>query len=330
MYDLDELLAFDHVMRSGSLTRTARTLDLAKSTLSRRISQLERQLGQPLLRRQSNRLLPTEAGQLFHGYCHQILELAEQGRQALDELSDEVSGELHVVAHNALARSWLSRLLAAFMDGHPGIRLTLQTGNTPPLSADSQALTVWLGEVPGGELRQEVLGWLDRGLYGHPDYFTRYGDPQHPHELARHAWIDLLGETEQGLTLTHPAQGAFRFQPPNSRFRVDQHMLHGDAIARGHGLGMMPEWLATLRERAHPGSLVRCLPEWRAAPVPVTLLYAFGPRPRRVSALLDYLRQSTPPEWHPAGVSHAHGASPGAPHRLGVSETATSRCGFSP
>ncbi|EWG99255.1 LysR family transcriptional regulator [Halomonas sp. BC04] len=330
MYDLDELLAFDHVMRSGSLTRSARTLDLAKSTLSRRISQLERQLGQPLLRRQSNRLLPTEAGQLFHAYCRQILELAEQGRQALDELSEEVSGELHVVTHNALARSWLSRLLAAFMDTHPGIRLTLQTCTTPPLSADSQALTVWLGEVPGGELRQEVLGWLDRGLYGHPDYFVRCGEPQHPRELTRHAWIDLLGETEQGLTLTHPAQGEFRFQPPNSRFRVDQHMLHGDAIARGHGLGMIPAWLATLREHAHPGSLVRCLPEWSAAPLPVTLLYAFGPRPRRVSALLDFLHQSAPAEWQPAEPSHVHGASPTEPRQLSVANTATNRCGFSP
>ena len=329
MYDLDELLAFDHVMRSGSLTRSARTLDLAKSTLSRRISQLERQLGQPLLRRQSNRLLPTEAGQLFHAYCRQILELAEQGRQALDELSEEVSGELHVATHNALARSWLSSSLAAFMDCHPSVRLTLQTRSMPPLSADSQALTVWLGEVPGCELRQEVLGWLGRGLYGHPDYFARRSEPQHPRELARHAWIDLLGETEQGLTLTHPARGEFHFQPPDSRFRVDQHTLHGDAIARGHGLGMMPHWLASMRERSHPGSLVRCLPEWSAAPVPVTLLYAFGPRPRRISALRDFLLQSTPPEWRPAELSHAHGASQSEPRQLGVADTATNRCGFS-
>ncbi|MBZ0330862.1 LysR family transcriptional regulator [Halomonas sp. ANAO-440] len=330
MYALDELLAFDHVMRSGSLTRSARTLDLAKSTLSRRISQLERQLGQPLLRRQSNRLLPTEAGQLFHAYCRQILELAEQGRQALDELSEEVSGELRVATHNALARSWLSKSLAAFMDCHPGIRLTLQTSTTPPLSADTQAVTVWLGEVPGCELRQETLGWLGRGLYGHPDYFARCGEPRHPSELPRHAWIDLLGETEQGLTLTHPARGEFHFQPPDSRFRVDQHTLQGDAIARGHGLGMMPHWLATMRERAHPGSLVHCLPEWSATPVPVTLLYAFGPRPRRVTALLDCLHQSVPSEWRPAGPSQVRGASPAESCQLGVADTATNRCGFSP
>ncbi|MCC5881920.1 MAG: LysR family transcriptional regulator [Halomonas sp.] len=308
MYDLDELLAFDHVMRSGSLTRSARAFGLAKSTLSRRITQLERQLGQPLLRRQSNRLLPTEAGQTFHAYCKQILELAEQGRQALEELNEEVSGELHIATHNALARSWLADRLAEFMDSHPGIRLTLQTCSAPPLSAESQALTMWLGEVHGSELRQEVLGWLSRSLYGHPDYLTRRGTPQQPQDLAQHAWIDLLGETEQGVTLSHPVQGEFRFQPPESRFRVDQQILHGDAIAHGHGLGLMPDWLAAARERAHPGSLVRCLPEWSAPPLPVTLLYPYGSRPRRLSALLDFLRQARPDEWMAEPTSARHPA----------------------
>ncbi|MBA2779739.1 LysR family transcriptional regulator [Billgrantia kenyensis] len=300
MYNLDELLAFDHVMRSGSLTRSARDLDLAKSTLSRRISQLERQLGQPLLRRQSNRLLPTEAGHTFHAYCHQILALAEQGRQALEELSEEITGELHVATHNALARSWLATRLARFMENHPGVRLTLQTCTAPPLSAESQALTVWLGEVPDSELRQEVLGWLSRSLYGHPDYLARRGKPRHPRELAQHTWIDLLGETEQGLALQHSELGEFHFQPPDSRFRVDQQMLHGDAIAGGHGLGIMPDWLAGARERAHPGSLERCLPAWCAASVPVTLLYPYGARPRRLSALLAFLRQSLPDAWQRA------------------------------
>ena len=297
MYDLGELTAFVQVMRTGSLTRSAQQLGVAKSTLSRRIAQLEHQLDQPLLRRQSNRLLPTEAGLTFHDYSLRILELAEQGQQALNELRQDISGELVVEAHNALTRSWLAPVLATFMEAHPGIRLTLQTCQAPPRCADSPSLCLWLGEVPPSALRQETLAWLGRGLYGHPDYLARHGHPDHPEALARHAWIDLLGETEHGLTLHHPDQGDYRFQPPDSRFRVDQHMLHGDAIARGHGLGVMPHWLATKREAAHPGSLQACLPDWQAPPTPVTLLHAYGYQPRKASALLDHLRQAMPREW---------------------------------
>ncbi|PMR77364.1 LysR family transcriptional regulator [Billgrantia endophytica] len=297
MYDLAELTSFVHVMQSGSLTRSAQELGLAKSTLSRRIAQLENQLGQPLLRRQSNRLLPTEAGQLFYGYCQQIIELAEQGQHALDELRQEVSGELVVATHNALARSWLCDQLMVFMADHPGIRLTLQTRQHPPLDTDSQAVFLWLGEVPKTVLRQETLAWLGRGLYAHPDHLARCGAPAHPKELARHAWVDLLGDTEHGLVLHHPDEGEYFFQPPDSRFQVDQHVLHGDAIAHGQGMGIMPHWLAARREAFHPGSLQRCLPEWSAPPVPVTLLHAYGHRPRKVTALLCHLRQNLPGEW---------------------------------
>ncbi|MCG6658810.1 LysR family transcriptional regulator [Halomonas campisalis] len=312
MYDLAELTSFAQVMQTGSLTRSAQQLGVAKSTLSRRIAQLENQLGQPLLRRQSNRLLPTEAGLMFHGYCLRILELAEQGQRALNELHQEISGELVVEAHNALARSWLASQLAAFMEAHPGIRLTLQTCHAPPDAPDSPVICLWLGAIPPSALRQETLTWLGRGLYGHPDYLARHGHPRHPEELSRHAWIDLLGETECGLTLSHPDEGDYHFQPPDSRFRVDQHMLHGDAIARGHGLGLMPHWLAAKREAAHPGSLHACLPDWQAPPIPVTLLHAYGQQPRKVSALLDHLRQTMPQEWQ----SSPRGGAPSRPPRL--------------
>src|SRR5699024_90327 len=111
MHDLDELSAFVAVMQSGSLTLSARQQGVAKSTLSRRISQLESRLGQRLLYRQANRLIPTEAGLLFLDYCHQILRLAEQSQQALDELRQDIRGELKIDVHNAFSRGWFPRCL---------------------------------------------------------------------------------------------------------------------------------------------------------------------------------------------------------------------------
>lgn len=324
MYDFDELAAFDTVMTLGSLTHSARKLGLAKSTLSRRITQLERRLGQPLLRRQSNRLLPTEAGQLFHAYCQQILETAEQGRQALEELSEEISGKLQVITHNALARSWLAPCLAEFMHHYSNVRVTLQTGSVSPVSLEGSSVAVWLGETSESGFRQDTLGWLSRGIYAHPDYLARHGRPQHPEALAQHAWIDLLGEAEHGLILAHRQQGEFCFQPPESRFSVDQQTLQGDAIALGHGIGIMPDWLAARRKRAHPGSLTRCLPEWSAPPLPVTLLYTYGPRPRRLSTLLAFLQQHTPEEWSAAPEEPT--PSHDTPHQTAVANCATQRC----
>ncbi|MCT8468622.1 LysR family transcriptional regulator [Chromohalobacter canadensis] len=297
MHDLDELAAFASVMESGSLTASARELGVAKSTLSRRISQLEERLGQPLLRRQANRLLPTEAGTLFLAYSHQILRLAEQSQRALEDLRAEVSGELTVQVHNAFARGWFAQQMEDFVAHHPGVRLNLHTCHTPPAAPQDDALCVWLGAVDECGLRQETLGYMRRGLYAHPDYLRRHGVPQHPRDLAEHAWVDLLGTSEHGVTLHHAREGEWDLTLPPSRLRVDQYMLHIDAIARGGGLGILPHWMAEKRLQHHPGSLAPCLAEWAPSSLPITLLYPFGRLPRKSVTLLEQIRQTVPESW---------------------------------
>ena len=297
MHDLDELTAFDAVMQSGNLTRSATRLGLSKSTLSRRISQLEARLGYPLLRRQSNRLLPTEAGELFHGYCQRMLELAQQSQAALEALHHDIGGELVIDVHAALTRPWMTQVLHDFMARHRRIDVTLRTHERFHASAESSAIHVTLGPVMEESLRCEQLTLLRRGIYAHPDYLARHGRPQQPDDLLSHHWIDLLGEAEGGLPMSHRDGAHYLFQPPRSRLRLDQPMLQADAIARGQGLGIMPCWLAERRERAHPGELEACLSEWRLPTLPVNLLYAHGHQAGKVSAMLDFLRRHLPAEW---------------------------------
>lgn len=299
MHDFDELAAFDAVMTTGSLTRSAQEQGLAKSTLSRRISQLEARLGQPLLRRQANRLIPTEAGLLFHDYCQEMLALANRSREALAELSEAISGRLTLEVHSTLARSWAAPVIDAFLTRHPDVELTLHTREHAPNAPDSHCVHVWVGELPASGLKQESLGRLTRRLYANPDYLAHHGEPRHPRELAHHAWIDLLGTTHEGLTLHHATQGSFQFRPPCSRLRVDMPVLHMDPIAHGRGIGMLPDWLVAAREQYHPGELTPCLPAWQPEPLSVTLLYPYGQRPRRVTALLEFLRKAAPREWQP-------------------------------
>ncbi|MGO2132290.1 MAG: LysR family transcriptional regulator [Halomonas sp.] len=299
MHDFDELAAFDAIMTSGSLTRSAREIGLAKSTLSRRIAQLEARLGQTLLRRQANRLIPTEAGLVYHDYCCQILSLASQSREALADLSEAVRGRLTLEVHCSLARSWAAKVVETFLASHPEVELTLQVREHPECSPESQCAQVWLGELPSNiSLRAEPLGQLSQRLYASPDYLTRHRTPAHPEELAHHPWIDLLGTTHEGLTLHHPEQGRFCFRPPRSRLCVDLPMLQVDAIVRSQGIGVLPDWIVAKREDHHPGELVPCLTEWRPTPLAVTLLSPYGQHSRRLDALLDALRQAVPTAWH--------------------------------
>lgn len=302
MYDLEALSTFAEVMRSRSFTSSARRLGVAKSTLSRRIAHLEAQLGQPLLRRQANCLLPTEAGSLFLDYALEMLRIAEQSHLALDDLRAEVHGQLVIKVHSGLARGWMARQAETFLDNHPRARISLRTLRAPPTTPEGGAIHVWLGAVGECGLRQEVLWWLTYGIYAHPDYLQRHGQPHHPSELRHHRWIDRLNDLDHGVTLSHIEHGDHPLPPARSRLQVDQLVLHADAIARGQGLGLLPHWLAERRLQHHPGSLVRCLNDWQAPPQPITLLYPYGQQPRKMLALLDQLRRAVPDAWRHVSI----------------------------
>lgn len=180
---------------------------------------------------------------------------------------------------------------------YPRADLVVRTQIALPDVSETNLLCLWLGSVPECALRQETLGQLAYGLYAHPAYLEEHGRPDHPRDLAGHAWVDLLGGSDGGLTLRHARGGEFHLAMPPSRMRVDQTVLHADAIARGLGLGLLPHWIAEQRERAHPGDLEPCLVEWQAPPRRVSLLYPHGHLPRRTRAFLDHLRQVVPDAW---------------------------------
>lgn len=195
MYDLQELEAFVSVVRTGSLTASTRDLGLPKSTLSRRIRQLEDAVGQTLLLRQSRKIVPNDAGRVFYRYCNDILELVVQGREALDELKEEVTGKLELRCHESFVRGWFSGVVESFTSGHEDLQVAIYTQQMLP-EAVEDGVCVWLGETGETELRQEVLGVLRQGIFGSPDYFRKQGIPASPGELARHPWVNLLGGGE--------------------------------------------------------------------------------------------------------------------------------------
>lgn len=296
MYDLKELEVFVSVVNAGSLTACARELDLPKSTLSRKVRHLEEVVGQPLLRRESRRIIPNETGRLFYRYSRDMLELASQSREALDELREAVSGELILCCHESLVRGWFSRVVESFMARYEGLSVSVQTRREIP-DTMTDGVCVWVGPLGRTTLRQKSLGHLAQGVYGSPEYFARHGYPATPGELKHHAWVDRLGWDSAGLVLQNPKEGVYPLSPPKRAFTVDQFCVQGDAIADARGLGLMPHWLVEGRLNAHPGTLTPCLTQWQGPLLQVSLLYPHGVLPRRVRAFINHVTEAVPESW---------------------------------
>ncbi|WP_328187152.1 LysR family transcriptional regulator [Marinobacter sp. OP 3.4] len=307
MYDLKELEAFVSVVKTGSLTASTRDLDLPKSTLSRRIRQLEEAVGQPLLLRQSKRIFPNDAGRVFYRYSNEILELVSQGHDALDELRAGVSGTLELCCHEAFVRGWFARMVERFRDQHAGLSVSVRTQRTTPEEL-VEGVCVWLGAPPEGNFRCELLGHLTQGVYGSRTYYSKHGCPESPADLDQHAWIDMLGADNAGVVLNHPVHGPYPIMPRAGRFSVDQYTVQGDAIAAGRGVGLIPHWLAEKRLQAHPEAFELCMADWQGPVLPVSMLYPHGMLPRRTRLFMQNVRSATPAQWKRqtlSGVSDA-------------------------
>ncbi|WP_279502537.1 LysR family transcriptional regulator [Aeromonas veronii] len=298
MLDLIEIKIFCAVVECGGLTAAADQLGFPKSTMSRRLAQLELRVGQPLLRRQSNRLQLTEAGRLFESYARQMLRLSQQGLQVMEDLREEVSGELLVRCHPVCAETWFVEALESFLEHYPGARISLKTDEQlSPNSAAQGEIWCWFGADPECGLRYEPLVQLPASLYASPDYLAGQQPIQHPRDVSTHDWIGGGATINDGVLLRHRQEGEYLCQPTPSRLLFDDVGMQISAMRRGQGIGILPDTRVRALNRAHPDSLIPCLPGWQAMPWQVGLLYPYGRQPRKVSALLAHIRSALPPSW---------------------------------
>ncbi|WP_423840641.1 LysR family transcriptional regulator [Vibrio mytili] len=297
MQDLSAVRAFHALCQHKSLTAAAKFLGQPKSTLSRRLSQLEEDLGQALVTKQGNRLMLTKAGKVFSAYSEQLLALACQGKEALHELNNQVSGQLTIIVHPNLTRGWMSRVLDTFMQDHPEIKIRMYSQFYHGETAIDADLIVWIGDMTPAGYHQEQLGLWHYAVYGSPKYLTNNVSLSHPKELINHNWIDLISARQESLTLYHESHGNYELPALESRLQSDNLTMQADAIAKGRGIGLLPTWLANGFEKAHPGSLTPCLEGWLSAPAAINCFYSTGRHPLRLRRFIEVLRETRIAEW---------------------------------
>lgn len=295
MHDLTSIRAFDALQEHKSLTAAAKALNQPKSTVSRRLAQLEADIGQALTVREGNRLTLTKAGQVFASYSKQMLDLVDESYDAIQGLNNKVSGELTIVCHSAFMRGWLSNVLNAFLSDNPKIKVRLSSDF--PSNDTKPDLVIWLGEHPGLEWRKQTLGHWRYGVYASPNYLHNFDAINHPEDLTEHPWIDFGSTRKSGLTISNADNEAYYLDPIKSRLECDNLALQIDSIANGHGVGLLPESVAAGYLKHHPNKIVDCLPGWRTGTTEINYYVQRGLVPRRLIRLLDLIEAKVPEGW---------------------------------
>ena len=257
----DDLMLFAHVAELGSFTAAAERLGLPKSTVSRRLSALEQQVGERLLLRTTRRQALTEFGSQLLEHARQLAAEVEAASALSAHRQAQPSGRLRVSMPMEVA-TLLSDMLAAFGALHPAISLELDLSpRRVDLLGEGFDLALRMGALPDDALlAARRLGVFSQGLYASPDYLAEHGEPHTPDDLQQHhALRGLESGGEAARWLLRRNEDTWQGVPPGRLTANSPILLLGMARA-GAGITAVPDYFALPDVRR--GTLRRVLPEW--------------------------------------------------------------------
>ncbi|MEI2455641.1 MULTISPECIES: LysR family transcriptional regulator [Lysobacter] len=292
--NLPNLIAFDRIVSAGSLSAAARELDLSLAVVSKRLAQLEEDLGLRLLQRTTRRQTLTEEGALFHAQVVRILAEVAAAEALIWRRRESVDGLLRVTAPNDLGRRWIAPILADFQRLHPQLSVQLDLGDgLADLVADGLDLAIRFGRLEDSSLIARPLAPNYRVLCTAPAYLQAHGEPSDPAQLAAHRCL-LIGEQAR-------ADWRFGGEPPvsvrvrGSLVSNDGGAVHAWALA-GAGIALKSIW--DVGDDLAAGRLQRVLPGHSIPAAPLHAIYAHAEHlPPRARLFIDYLRERLRSAW---------------------------------
>jgi len=285
---LNDMALFVEVAKVRSFRRAAQALGMPNSTLSRRISGLEKAIGLRLLHRTTRKIELTEAGQLYFERCKRIVEEARLAHEQLGEMLARPSGVLRASLPVDFATLYLAPLIAEFARLYPGISFEFDlTPRQVDLVSEPVDVVIRMGEPASSNLIARKLASLRRGLYASPRYLELSGEPVHPADLANHECLRQRGPGTDRWTLSS-AEGAVEVAV-GGRFELNSVGMLRRLATLDLGIALLAEGIAA-PDLAN-GTLRRVLPQWQASPIAVYALTETRLLPAKTQRFIEFLRE---------------------------------------
>ncbi len=255
--DWDNVRFFLAAARAGSLNAAARNVGASQPTMSRRIAELERNVGAALFDRHRDGLSLTEVGR---GIMERALAL-EEAALALDRKilahSNGIAGPVRVTATEGIGSLWLTPRLRAIADQHRELQLEILLDNAAVNLLRREAdIALRLSRPSTPDLIARKVGELSFGLFASQGYCAQYGEPKSLGELSRHSLVDVA------LRQNAPDQAWHRVLDGEPRIALTTNSTVAQlaAVRAGYGITLMPRYVS-----GYYDDLVAILPEanWR-------------------------------------------------------------------
>ncbi|MFS8975145.1 LysR family transcriptional regulator [Cupriavidus necator] len=295
MQDLNDLSLFAQVVEHGSFSAASRATGVPKSRLSRRIAQLERDLGVQLLRRTTRQVRVTPLGEAYYERCRAMLHEAEAAREVIEQAREQPGGDLRVSCPVGVAQNLLAPAIGHFMRANPAVRIELEaTNRRVDVIGEGFDLALRVRDVmEDSSLVVRTFGESQVMLVASPALLDSIGRPrtaqaldgmpgvaQKPHD-GKHVWT-LRSKAGESVQIAY-----------DPRLVTDEFALLREAAIAGVGVAMLPRMYC--REALENGELELVLPQYE---MPVGTLHAVFPSRKGVTPatrrFLDFLGEVLP------------------------------------
>lgn len=286
---IDLFRIFTRVVDTTSFTRAADLLGMPRSSVSAAVAELEGRVGARLLHRTTRKVSPTHDGLAFYERCLRVIADVEE-TEGLFRQSAKPAGTLRIDVPGRIGRLILAPALPAFLEEYPDINVTLGvTDRAVDLIGEGVDCVLRVGSLADSGLIARSIGELPLINVASPDYLGRYGTPYTIEYLAEHWAVNYASPSSGRVEPWEWTDGdAVRTLPMRSRVTVNGAEAYIACCLAGLGLIQIPAY--DVRGHLNTGELVEVLPNHRAEPLPMTLLYSHRRHlTRRVQVFADWL-----------------------------------------
>jgi DNA-binding transcriptional LysR family regulator len=267
-----ELAFFCLLIKHGSLSSTARELNLTPPAVSRRLSQLEERLGVRLLNRTTRRISLTSEGEVYFEDAQRILSDINDMERRVSSSRAAPKGLLRVNAPLGFGRSYIAPAISAFAKKYPDVEVQLHLTDRPVTLPDEAIdVSILFGDMQDSRWIAKKIAANRRLLCASPAYLRAAGQPVHPHDLTQHQCI-LLRQNESAYGNWRLSRGK---QTETVKVRGKLSANDGEVALNwaleGHGILMRAEW--DVAKYLRSGRLLQVLADFETPPADVYAVY---------------------------------------------------------
>ena len=290
MNKLELLRSFVRVTELSSFTQASEALSLPRSTVSEHVQALEELLGTRLLLRTTRKVQATPDGEVLYERSKDMLAQMDE-LEGLFRSDATLSGRLRVDMPTAMAHNIVLPRLSEFLAEHPGIDLEISSSDRRvDLVREGFDCVLRIGDLSDTTLVARNLGDFDMVNCVGAGYARRYGTPQNLADLQHHQLVHyVMGFGSNTALFEYQEDGKTRTLPMPRSVAVNNVQAYEAACIGNLGIIQSPRM--GMKKHLIAGDLIEILPQYRPAPMKISLLYAHRRHlPERCKVFMDWLQ----------------------------------------